>query len=90
MTIRPQLDIKSTTKTRLRLSPLYPQAHNSPVVALVNARHDLSLLKEQLDEELESCGGATASCVQAHCWRHHMEEQVWDAINRTEELEETK
>lgn len=61
------------------------------MVALANARHDLSLLKEQLEEESEGRGELQRLVSKLNAdvtsWRSKYET---DAIHRTEELEETK
>lgn len=61
------------------------------MVSLANARHDLSLLKEQLEEESEARGELQRLVSKLNAdvttWRSKYET---DAIHRTEELEETK
>lgn len=67
------------------------QGRNAAVVGLANARHDLSLLKEQLEEESEGRGELQRLVSKLNAdvtsWRSKYET---DAIHRTEELEETK
>ncbi|XP_042247521.1 myosin-16-like [Thunnus maccoyii] len=67
------------------------KGRNTAVVALANARHDLSLLQEQLEEESEGCGELQRLVSKLNAdvtsWRSKYET---DAIHRTEELEETK
>uniref|UniRef100_A0A4W3JKP1 Myosin-7-like n=1 Tax=Callorhinchus milii TaxID=7868 RepID=A0A4W3JKP1_CALMI len=67
------------------------KARSGAVVSLANAKHDLSLIKEQLDEEQEA-----KSELQRLISKLNAEVTTWrtkyetDAIQRTEELEETK
>ncbi|XP_076020732.1 myosin-16-like [Genypterus blacodes] len=67
------------------------KGRNTAVVSLANARHDLSLLKEQLDEESEGRSELQRLVSKLNAdvtsWRSKYET---DAIQRTEELEETK
>lgn len=61
------------------------------MVRLANARHDLLLMKEQLDEEMEGRGELKRLVSKLNAdvtsWRSKYET---DAVHRTEELEETK
>uniref|UniRef100_A0A4W3JXD9 Myosin-7-like n=1 Tax=Callorhinchus milii TaxID=7868 RepID=A0A4W3JXD9_CALMI len=67
------------------------KVRQAPVCPLVEMRHDLSLIKEQLDEEQEA-----KSELQRLISKLNAEVTTWrtkyetDAIQRTEELEETK
>ncbi|XP_051797509.1 myosin-16-like [Acanthochromis polyacanthus] len=65
--------------------------HLTAVVALANARHDLALLQEQLEEESEARGElqrlVSKLNADVNTWRSKYET---DTIHRTEELEETK
>ncbi|XP_068192218.1 myosin-16-like [Antennarius striatus] len=67
------------------------KGRNTAVVALANARHDLSLMKEQVEEESEARGELQRLVSKLNAdvtsWRSKYET---DAIQRTEELEETK
>ncbi|XP_050929630.1 myosin-16 [Lates calcarifer] len=67
------------------------KGRNTAVVGLANARHDLSLVREQLEEELEARGELQRLVSKLNAdvtsWRTKYET---DAIHRTEELEETK
>ncbi|KAF0032452.1 hypothetical protein F2P81_014742 [Scophthalmus maximus] len=88
---------KLTQTTRLKASlnsqvdELKRQGRNTAVMALANACHDLSLLKEQLEEESEGRGELQRLVSKLNAdvtsWRSKYET---DAIHRTEELEETK
>lgn len=68
-----------------------PQSRSTAVVSLANTKHDLDLLKEQLEEEQ---GGKSE--LQRLVSKLNTEVTTWrtkyetDAIQRTEELEETK
>lgn len=68
-----------------------PQSRSTAVVSLANTKHDLDLLKEQLEEEQ---GGKSE--LQRLVSKLNTEMTTWrtkyetDAIQRTEELEETK
>lgn len=83
--------IRLGIKMRPPFLPLFLQGRNTAVVALANARHDLSLLKEQLEEESEGRGELQRLVSKLNAdvtsWRSKYET---DAIHRTEELEETK
>ena len=67
------------------------QARSAAVVGLANARHDLDLLKEQLEEEQEGRSEMQRLISKLNAdvttWRTKYET---DAIHKTEELEETK
>uniref|UniRef100_H3AWW6 Myosin heavy chain 16 n=1 Tax=Latimeria chalumnae TaxID=7897 RepID=H3AWW6_LATCH len=67
------------------------KARSAAVVGLANARHDLDLVKEQLEEEQESKAElqrlVSKLNTEVTTWRTKYET---DAIQRTEELEETK
>ncbi|XP_056144570.1 myosin-16-like [Lampris incognitus] len=67
------------------------KGRNTAMVALANARHDLSLMKEQLEEESETHNELQRLVSKLNAdvttWRSKYET---DAIQRTEELEETK
>ncbi|GAA6226014.1 myosin-16-like [Lates japonicus] len=67
------------------------KGRNTAVVGLANTRHDLSLVREQLEEELEARGELQRLVSKLNAdvtsWRTKYET---DAIHRTEELEETK
>ncbi|XP_023687437.1 myosin-16-like [Paramormyrops kingsleyae] len=67
------------------------KARSTAVVSLANARHDLDLMKEQLEEEQESKAEMQRLISKLNSevttWRTKYET---DAIQKTEELEETK
>ncbi|MBN3312154.1 MYH16 protein, partial [Atractosteus spatula] len=67
------------------------KARSAAVVGLANARHDLDLMKEQLEEEQESKAEMQRLISKLNSevttWRTKYET---DAIQKTEELEETK
>ncbi|XP_066545566.1 myosin-16 [Amia ocellicauda] len=67
------------------------KARSAAVVSLANARHDLDLMKEQLEEEQESKAEMQRLISKLNSevttWRTKYET---DAIQKTEELEETK
>lgn len=68
-----------------------PQSRSAAMVSLANTKHDLDLVKEQLEEEQ---GGKSE--LQRLVSKLNTEVTTWrtkyetDAIQRTEELEETK
>ena len=68
-----------------------PQSRSTAMVSLANTKHDLDLVKEQLEEEQ---GGKSE--LQRLVSKLNTEVTTWrtkyetDAIQRTEELEETK
>ncbi|KAG9349801.1 hypothetical protein JZ751_026154 [Albula glossodonta] len=67
------------------------KSRSTAVVSLANARHDLDLMKEQLEEEQEGKGEMQRLISKLNAevttWRTKYET---DAIQKTEELEETK
>uniref|UniRef100_A0A2K5QEH3 Myosin heavy chain 16 n=1 Tax=Cebus imitator TaxID=2715852 RepID=A0A2K5QEH3_CEBIM len=85
------LRIKTSLTSQLHIMKMLNEHKNTAVVSLANTKHDLDLLKEQLEEEQ---GGKSE--LQRLVSKLNTEVTTWrtkyetDAIQRTEELEETK
>ncbi|KPP71628.1 myosin-6-like [Scleropages formosus] len=89
--VRVKTTLTSQTDELKRQMDEESKARSAAVVSLANARHDLDLMKEQLEEEQESKAEMQRLISKLNSevttWRTKYET---DAIQKTEELEETK
>uniref|UniRef100_UPI00398EFFA2 myosin-16-like n=1 Tax=Pristiophorus japonicus TaxID=55135 RepID=UPI00398EFFA2 len=89
--IRTKTTMSSQTEDLKRQLEEETRARNGAVVGLANAKHDMDLTKEQLEEEQESKAELQRLVSKLNSevttWRTKYET---DAIQKTEELEETK